>query len=188
VKHWPVQIPCWVRITAPKWTRIRLRAPLKELGRRHHSHTSAAKAAHTTKRKGGLPAQPTLFDRGNKAKQLAHRPLRKSVAVEIRAGVTHVARSPSCRSTPTRPAMATPSSSASGSSSSPGAAYSSGSASPYSSRIWYRIISALASPAGSVRALLPRPRAPHNSAAIGRTTAMARLRVGRFRGAREHSE
>jgi hypothetical protein len=51
---------------------------------------------------------------------------------------THSARSPSWRRTPTRPAMATPSSRASGSSLS-AALYSSGSAKLYSFRIWYLV-------------------------------------------------
>jgi hypothetical protein len=70
---------------------------------------------------------------------------------------THSARSPSWRSTPTRPAMATPSSNASGSSSSPGAAYSSGSDSPYSLRIRYRIISARPHWLLALRELLTAP-------------------------------
>jgi hypothetical protein len=117
--------------------------------RRHHSHTLAAKAALIRQNEKADSQSNRRSSIQETKLSNSRRPLPKSVAVEIGVGVTHVARSPSCRSTPTRPAMATPSSSASGSSSSPGAAYSSGSASPYSSRIWYRIISALASPAPS---------------------------------------
>ena len=65
--------------------------------------------------------------------------------------------------------MATPSRSASGSSSTPGAAYSSGSDSPYSFRIWYRIIPLARSRNHHCRPLLP-PRAPHDST-IGATAS-----------------
>nr|CAB3497701.1 unnamed protein product [Digitaria exilis] len=94
--------------------------------------------------------------------------------------------------------MATPSRSASGSSSSPGAAAnSSGSDSPYSFRIWYRIIPArsLAAHTEAATTALPPSRAPHDSAIGARATTTTAtdsilpgpLAWGRF-AAREYSQ
>jgi hypothetical protein len=123
----------------------------------HQPLVAKGSGSYDKTKKGGFQTQPMLFDSGNELSN-SPRTVQKLVTVEIRAsGSTHSARSPSWRSTPTRPAMATPSSNASGSSSSPGAAYSSGSDSPYSLRIRYRIISARPHWLLALRELLTAP-------------------------------